>query len=172
MRLRVLRPKADGSTVGHPVKTSDESLRPRTVDGTQLMRVRLLAAVPLALLSLSAAAQPAQASPVASPRSALDPVTCEGLGQVVVVATPGAGRFPASFVLGGTTVLVPYAYEVTLAVDGDAPVIVAAARKPAQDPGDLTVCTFTHTFMDGGATVTISGTVSVALHGGGSTQGR
>jgi hypothetical protein len=120
------------------------------------MRSRIALAGGLAAASLLLAAPLAGAAP----KNGLTfDVTCPGLGSFQVATPPGNGTFTPAF--GPNRVFIPYRVTGTATVDGEV-VDQFDDIKPAPVPSSAITCTFTTTFEDQGATVTIAGTALVA----------
>lgn len=96
----------------------------------------------------------------AAPKNGLTfDVTCPGLGSFQVVTPPGNGPFTPAF--GADRVFISYRVTGTVSVGGQV-VEQFDDIKPAPVPSSAIACTFTTTFEDQGATVTIAGTALVA----------
>jgi hypothetical protein len=90
-------------------------------------------------------------------------VTCPGLGSFQIATPPGNGAFTPAF--GPDGVSIPYRVTGTVTVGGQV-VEQFDDIKPAPVPSSAITCTFTTTFEDQGATVTIAGTALVAARPG------
>jgi hypothetical protein len=96
----------------------------------------------------------------AAPKNGLTfDVTCPGLGSFQVATPPGNGPFTPAF--GADQVFIAYRVTGTVTVGGQV-VDQFDDIKPAPVPASAINCTFTTTFEDQGAPVTIAGTALVA----------
>jgi hypothetical protein len=85
-------------------------------------------------------------------------VTCPGLGTFQIATPPGNGAFTPAF--GADRVFIAYRVTGTVSIGGQV-VDQFDDVKPAPVPASAINCTFTTTFEDQGATVTIAGTALV-----------
>jgi hypothetical protein len=118
--------------------------------------------IALAIAGGVAAASLLLAAPMAdaAPKTGLTfDVTCPGLGSFEVVTPPGNGAFTPA--IGLDRVFISYRITGTVSVDGQV-VEEFDDIKPAPVPSSAISCTFTTTFDDQGATVTVAGTALVA----------
>jgi hypothetical protein len=119
-------------------------------------RIALAIAGGVAAASLLLAAPMADAAPK---KGLTFDVTCPGLGTFGIVTPPGNGAFTPA--IGLDQVFISYRITGTVSVDGQV-VEEFDDIKPAPVPSSAISCTFTTTFDDQGATVTIAGTALVA----------
>jgi hypothetical protein len=92
------------------------------------------------------------------------PVTCEQLGNVVLVS-PGADGVPftPAFIAGTHQLLVPYEVAYTAYVDGM--IVSHDSVKSAPVPAETTACEFDHTYHFGDQTIRLVGSITGVVVG-------
>jgi hypothetical protein len=121
----------------------------------------LCGAVTVAVATLMAASPASVAAPDQGLRFT---VTCPGLGTFEVTTPSAEAPFTPAFAAATHQVFIPYEVTGEVTVDGQV-VEQFSDIKPAPVPADAITCTFTATFTVDGQTVTVSGTVLVAMRG-------
>src|SRR4029450_1238649 len=125
-----------------------------------MKRWAAIAAMLLGLLGVAVA--PAYADPTNAPNSLTFPITCDGT-TFTVVGVPGQGQWTPALATDGTTVLVPFAFDITLTdlVTGEVFTVDVTKGEAANHLSHVD-CTFSITTTDTetGHAVTIEGTAA------------
>jgi hypothetical protein len=126
----------------------------------------------LALAGAAAAAAATAAVVVAAPSAGAAPangltftLSCPAPVGTVTVTTPrGNGAFTPAFIAGTQQLFIPYQVTGEVTVGGE---VVDSFNdvKKALTPANAVTCTFTTSFTEDGAAVTINGTVVAVLRG-------
>lgn len=124
-----------------------------------MKRWAAIAAMLLALLGVAVA--PAYADPTNAPNSLTFPITCDGT-TYTVVGVPGQGQWTPALAIDGTTVLVPFAFDITFTDLVTGETFVVDVTKEAANHLSVVDCTFTIETIDPetGHAVIIEGTAA------------
>jgi hypothetical protein len=124
-----------------------------------MKRWAAIAAMLLGLLGVAVA--PAYADPTNAPNSLTFPITCDGT-TYTVVGVPGQGQWTPALATDGTTVLVPFAFDVTFTDLVTGETFSNVVTKQAANHLPTVDCTFTIETIDPetGHAVTIEGTAA------------
>jgi hypothetical protein len=128
-----------------------------------MTKTRMLAIAAVAATLAVTAAGPAAADP--SRRETIT-LTCDALGEFEIVSPPGGGAWTPGLVVGGTRVLVPYAFDIVgtfTPSDGSEPQSFEEhSAKHAPHNGRLDTCTFSDSGSDENGTFSVEGTVHLS----------